>query len=160
MIFLKILVRMSSLAKAILQSFHPKATNWSAFSLGCLFLILASCASTKHVETVAVETLHHDTLYINKEHYDSIYIDRASEIDRTRDTITITKTMTEYRFRFLRDTIRIAKRDSIPYEVIITEVKEVPRPRNLFDYISYVCTIVITTIIVLKLIITTKRIIL
>lgn len=31
------------------------------------------------------------------------------------------------------------KCDSIPYEVQIVNVKEVPRPRNFFDYISYIC---------------------
>ena len=118
---------------------------------------ISSCQTTK---TVPIETLRHDTLYINKEHYDSIYIDNSHLIDRGGDTVFIKDRLIEYRFRLLRDTIYKTRIDSIPYEVRITEVKEVPRPRNLFDYISYVCTIVITTIIVLKLIITTKRIIL
>lgn len=43
----------------------------------------------------------------------------------------------EYRFRLIRDTIRIAKIDSIPYEVEITEVKETYKPPNLFDYLCY-----------------------
>ena len=49
--------------------------------------------------------------------------------------ITITKTKTEYRFRLLRDTIRIAKVDSIPYEVKIVETVEVEHPPSLYDRI-------------------------
>ena len=101
-----------------------------------LIMSISSCQTTK---TVPIESLRHDTLYINKEHYDSIYIDNSHLVDRGGDTIVIKDTKTEYRFRLLRDTIRITKRDSIPYEVKITEVKEVPRPRNLFDYVSYIC---------------------
>lgn len=115
-----------------------------------ILLILTSCSTSRHVQTVPVETLCHDTLYINKQSYDSIYINNSHLIDRGGDTITITKTKTEYRFRFLRDTIRIAKCDSIPYEVRVKEVKEVPRPRNLFDYISYVCFGIILGLVVNK----------
>ena len=141
MIFRKILVRMSSLAKAIPQTILPKAKYWSAFSLGCSLMILASCTTTR---TIPLESLRHDTLYINKATYDSIYIDTSNSLEYhlnplnrlnslNPDTVVITKTKTEYRFSLLRDTIRIAKRDSIPYEVRITEVKEVPKPPNLFD---------------------------
>ena len=104
-----------------------------------LSMSIVSCSTTKQIQTVPIESLHHDTLYINKQSYDSIYIDNTHLIDRGGDTITITKTKTEYRFRLLRDTIRIARIDSIPYEVRITEVEEVPRPRNFFDYVSCLC---------------------
>lgn len=114
-----------------------------------LSLSIVSCSTT--VRTVPLETLRHDTLYINKEKYDSIYINRTSDIDRTRDTITITKTLTEYRYHLLRDTLYKTRTDSIPYEVQIVTVKEVPRPRNLFDYISYICFGIILGLIVLKI---------
>lgn len=131
---------LSQIFRRILRSLRRpyKEKVLPSFSAGLLvgIFLLSSCTSTK---TVPIETLRRDTLYINREHYDSIYINRTSDTDRTRDTITITKTMTEYRFRLLRDTIYKTRIDSIPYEVRITEVKEVPRPRNLFDNISYVC---------------------
>jgi hypothetical protein len=76
-------------------------------------------------------------LYHQHIQYDSIYIyhDRYQEYRRAShpelvsgsppDTVIITKVSTEYRYKLLRDTIRIIRRDSIPYEVTITEVKEV-----------------------------------
>ena len=83
--------------------------------------------------------------------YDSVYIDRSFDTDRTSDTITVTKTMTEYRYRLLRDTVRIVQRDSIPYEVRITEVKEVRKPPNIFDYLCYLSFGILTSMIAIKL---------
>ena len=103
----------------------------AGFLVGIFFF--SSCASTKHVETIPLETLRHDTLYINKEHYDSIYIDNSHLIDRGGDTIVIKDTKTEYRFRFLRDTIYKTRIDSIPYEVTVIETKEIARPLTWYD---------------------------
>lgn len=125
------------------------------FSAGFLvwILFLSSCTTTR---TIPLEILRHDTIYINKEHYDSIYITRTSDTDRTSDTITITKTMTEYRYKYLRDTVRIVQRDSIPYEVRIVETKEVRKPPNLFDYICYISFGILTSILALKVFRMTK----
>lgn len=90
--------------------------------VGILFL-LTSCSTTRHMQLQVAEHIQKDTVFLSNIQYDSIYIDRSSDIDRTRDTIT--KTMTEYRYKYLRDTVRIVQRDTIPYEVRITEVKEV-----------------------------------
>lgn len=147
MIISQIFVRISSFIEAILQKSNPKARYSSVLLLGFSFLIFCSCSTPK---TVPVETLHHDTLYINKEKYDSIYIDNSHLVDRGGDTVYIKDKLIEYRYRFLRDTIRISKCDSIPYEVRITEVKEVSRRRNLFDYISYVCFGIILGLVVNK----------
>lgn len=40
------------------------------------------------------------------------------------------------RHKLLKDTIRVVERDSIPYEVTITEVKEIQRPLTLYDHLS------------------------
>lgn len=99
-----------------------------------LSMSIVSCSTTT---TIPLESLRHDTLYINKEKYDSIYIDNTHLIDRGGDTVYIKDKQIEYRFRLLRDTIRIARIDSIPYEVRITEVKEIRKPPNIFDYLCY-----------------------
>lgn len=131
---------LSQILRRILRSLRRpyKEKVLPSFSAGLLvgIFLLSSCTSTK---TVPIESLRHDTLYVNKEHYDSIYIDNSHLIDRGSDTVFIKDKLIEYRFRLLRDTIYKTRIDSIPYEVRITDVKEVPRPRNLFDYISYVC---------------------
>ena len=137
-----ILVKISSLAKAILHKCHLKASYSSAFPvvspveplLGFSFLIIClvccSCGSTK---VVPIETIRdhqvHDTIFINNVQYDSIYVSQDRFIDRSKDTILIRQHDVEYRYKLLRDTIQHIKlevrHDSIPYEVRITEVKEV-----------------------------------
>lgn len=102
-----------------------------------LSFLLCSCGTSRHVQMQVTDHVHKDTIYLSNIQYDSVYIDRSFDTDRTRDTITITKTMTEYRYRLLRDTTRIVQRDSIPYEVRITEIKEVSKPPNTFDYLCY-----------------------
>lgn len=110
----------------------------------CLMMWL-SCSTTRKVETIPVEAVHavtnRDTIYLHDLCYDSVCIDRSSEIDRTHDTIRITTTNTVYRYKWKRDTIRIIqmveRHDSIPYEVVVTEIKEVRAPPTWFDKAAY-----------------------
>lgn len=118
------------------------------FSAGLLVLIFSSCSTTR---TIPIETIRKDTVYLSNIQYDSIYIDRSSDVDRSRDTITITKTITEYRYKLLRDTIHIVQRDSIPYEIRIVETKEIRKPPNLFDYLCYLSFGIIIGILLWKL---------
>lgn len=104
--------------------------------------IIAGCAAPRHV-TQLVEHVQKDTVYLSNIQYDSIYVYQDKYLDRLRDTILIREINTEIRYKILRDTIEQVKlyiqRDSIPYEVRIETIKEVPRKRCLFDYISYAC---------------------
>lgn len=84
---------------------------------------LMGCGSAKH--THFVHQVERDTLYHQHIQYDSIYIYHDRYLDRSKDTIYVKETEIEYRYKLLRDTIRIIRQDSIPYEVTITEVKEV-----------------------------------
>lgn len=122
MIFSKIFVKISSLIEAILHKYHLKAMNWSAFLFGFSFLIFCSCSTTR---TIPIETIRKDTVYLSNIQYDSIYIYNNVYQDRSRDTLYIKEIQTEYRYKFLRDTIRIVQWDSIPYEVRIIDVKQV-----------------------------------
>lgn len=113
-----------------------------------IVIVTTSCTTTK---TVPTESIRKDTIYINKQSYDSIYIDNTHLIDRGGDTVYIKDKLIEYRFRSLRDTIRIARIDSIPYEVKIIETKEVRKPPNLFDYLCYLSIGIIIGAILWKL---------
>lgn len=156
-IFSKILVRMSSPSGDPHKHSSTKATNWSAFLLGFSFLIFCSCSTTK---TLPVETIKKvtktDTLYINNVQYDSIYISQDKYTDRSRDTILIKETNTEYRYKLLRDTIERVKieviRDSIPYEIRITEIKQVKH----IPWIKPLAVVGIITILVQLIYIFTK----
>ena len=100
-------------------------------------LVLTGCASHRPLQVA--EHVTRDTVYINKLQYDSIYIDNRQKVYQQSDTIYLDRTKHEYRYRLLRDTIYKTQIDSIPYEVCIETVREVPRRRNILDYISYAC---------------------
>lgn len=103
-----------------------------------------SCCSCSVTRTVPIETIKQvtktDTLYLNTFRFDSTYVSHDLLTDRSRDTILIKETNTEIRYKILRDTIERVKieiqRDSIPYEVRIETIKEVPRKRNWLDTVS------------------------
>ena len=117
-------------------------------------LVCCSCGSTK-VVTQTVRDVTVDTVYLSNIQYDSIYIyqDHVSEhhigkmepvtnlekdilIPIRTDTLYIKDKSIEYRYKMLRDTIYKTQVDSIPYQVTITEVKEIQRPLTWYDHLS------------------------
>lgn len=105
---------------------------------------LIGCATPKQV-TQLVRNVERDTIYLNKMQYDSIYIYKEHNVLPLPDSIHlpfngedgrglyIKDVSVEYRYKMLRDTVRQVERDSIPYEVTITEVKEIQRPLTAYD---------------------------
>lgn len=83
--------------------------------------LIAGCKGSQHL--AVSERITHDTCYISNIQYDSIYIDNLHYVDRASDTIVIRVKSVEYRYRMLRDTIKVVKNDSIPYEVRVIETK-------------------------------------
>lgn len=81
-------------------------------------LLFVSC---KTQQPQVVEKVVTNIEYIDRIKYDSIYIDNYVYVDKGSDTITITKTNIEYRYKTLVDSIKVLKVDSIPYEVQVVE---------------------------------------
>ena len=98
-------------------------------------LVLTGCATRRQLQVV--DRITHDTLYQSNVHYDSIYVSQDKFIDRSRDTVYLRDVSVEYRYRHLRDTIYKVQHDSIPYQVTVTEVKEITRPLSLFDHLTH-----------------------
>ena len=98
-------------------------------------LVLTGCATRRQLQVV--NRITHDTLYQSNVHYDSIYIFQDRQLDRSRDTVYLRDVSVEYRYRHLRDTIYKVQHDSIPYQVTVTEVKEITRPLSLFDHLTH-----------------------
>lgn len=119
-----------------------------------VLLVCCSCGTTKHA-TQLVRDVRVDTVYLSNKQYDSIYIykDRVSEHHlgtlppmssngqylnapiRT-DTLYVKDVSIEYRYKLLRDTVYKTQVDSIPYQVTVTEVKEITRPLTWFDHLT------------------------
>lgn len=98
-------------------------------------LVLTGCATRRQLQ--AVERTSVDTVYLSNVQYDSIYIFQDRQLDRSRDTVYLRDVSVEYRYRHLRDTIYKVQHDSIPYQVTVTEVKEITRPLSLFDHLTH-----------------------
>ena len=94
--------------------------------LGVAMLILCSLClvSCKAQQPQVIEKVVTNTEYIDRHHYDSIYIDNYVYVDKGSDTITITKTNIEYRYKTLVDSVEVLRVDSIPYEVQVVEIVE------------------------------------
>ena len=110
------------------------------YAVGCvsglLLPLLFSCSTSRQVRTQLVRETLHDTLIQQAIRHDSVYIYRERLLDRTQDTCYIHDLSVEYRYQLLHDTVRQTMRDSIPYEVRVTEVREVPRKRTVWDWFS------------------------
>lgn len=98
-------------------------------------LVLTGCATRLQLQVV--ERTSVDTVYLSNVQYDSIYIFQDRQLDRSRDTVYLRDVSVEYRYRHLRDTIYKVQHDSIPYQVTVTEVKEITRPLSLFDHLTH-----------------------
>ena len=98
-------------------------------------LVLTGCATRRQLQVVDRTSV--DTIYLSNVQYDSIYIFQDRQLDRSRDTVYLRDVSVEYRYRHLRETIYKVQHDSIPYQVTVTEVKEITRPLSLFDHLTH-----------------------
>lgn len=89
-----------------------------------LILLLPLLIACKTQQPQVVEKVVINTEYIDRHHYDSIYIDNYVYVDKGADTIKVTETKIEYRYKVLTDSIEVLKVDSIPYEVQVVEYVE------------------------------------
>ena len=89
--------------------------------------------------------MQYDSIYIHKDHVSEHHSGTLPPMDskgqyldtqmRT-DTLYVKDVSIEYRYKLLKDTIRVIERDSIPYQVTVTEVKEITRPLTWYDHLS------------------------
>lgn len=111
----------------------------------CLLFVIYSCRTVKYVP---VETVKVDTTYINKLQRDSIYILDSVYVKEKGDIVLIEKYKYLYRDKLVRDTLYMAKTDSIqvPYPV----EKELTRWQQFrMDFGGWAMCIVVISILIL-----------
>lgn len=98
----------------------------------CIVLFcMLSMISCKTQQPTIVEKVVTNTEFVDRHHYDSIYIDNYVFVDKGSDTIKVTETKIEYRYKVLTDSVEVLRVDSIPYTVEV--VKEVERSLNKYE---------------------------
>lgn len=123
--------------QAILDTYRMKRIHLSSWLFAvAISALFVGCSTIKYVP---VEKVVRDSTKVTEIQYDSIYIFKDRLVDKGKDTIYIKEIETEYRYKLLRDTLVNVQIDSIPYEVKVEVVKEVPRKRTTFDIIAYLC---------------------
>lgn len=108
----------------------------------CLLLVICSCRTVKYVP---VETVKVDTTYINKLQRDSIYMLDSVYVKEKGDTVLIEKYKYLYRDKLVRDTLYMAKTDSIqvPYPVEKELTWWLKIKIAIIDFVMVVCILVI-----------------
>ena len=87
--------------------------------------LLAGCGTLRRLPVV--ERVTRDTLYLHQVQYDSVFVSQERYVDRSRDTLYVQERSVEYRYRLLRDTLRIHQVDSVPVIREVEVVREVAR---------------------------------
>lgn len=100
-----------------------------------ILLTCCSCGTSKHV-TKLVRDVRVDTVYLSNMQYDFIYIYKDRYQYRSRDTVYLKDVSLEVKYKLLRDTVKVIQRNSVPYQVTVTEVKEIQRPLTWYDRLT------------------------
>ena len=87
--------------------------------------LLTGCGTQRKLPVV--ERVMRDTVYLHQVQYDSILVSQERYVDRSRDTLYVQERNVEYRYRLLRDTLRIHQVDSVPVVREVEVVREVMR---------------------------------
>lgn len=111
-----------------------------------IVIVLTGCASTRQIQVV--REISRDTLYLSNVQYDSIYVLQDHLTDRSRDTIYVEKVRMEYKYKLLRDTVRVVQIDSIP---VIREVEVVKTERYVPWYAKALSWIGVITLLLIGL---------
>lgn len=120
-------------------------------------MALMMCACKTHEKIVTVEKVTHDTLWHEKTERDSVYLHDSIFVNQFTkgDTIFQIKDRwhTEYRDKYIHDTISIAKVDSIPvpYEVQVEVEKALSWWQKLLMALGGIFSVAVLTIIGLKI---------
>ena len=85
--------------------------------------LLAGCGTPRRLPVV--ERIQRDTLYLHQVQYDSVFVSQERYVDRSHDTLYVQERNVEYRYRLLRDTLRIHQVDSVPVIREVEVVREV-----------------------------------
>lgn len=109
-----------------------------------LVLSTASCSTTRSVnnsesrKTQETSSLVESTI---RDRYDSIYVLHDLSLNTIHDTVWATERITEYRYRYLHDTVLVARTDTLIQLQDVERIQEVQVLRPLsptwFDRLAY-----------------------
>ena len=136
--------------------------NFLAFALGTLqFAVLAlgtlatialfcSCRSSdiatreSSSQNYMQETVSQDSVHVSQLRFDSVIVERYVTVETIRDTVYIKQESNKQHFSILRDTVYVARSDTVVREVEVIKEKEVvktaPQRKSFKSYLICIFT--------------------
>ena len=136
--------------------------NFLAFAFGTLqFAVLAlgtlatialfcSCRSSdiatreSSSQNYMQETVSQDSVHVSQLRFDSVIVERYFTVETNRDTVYIKQESNKQHFSILRDTVYVARSDTVEREVEVIKEKEVvktaPQRKSFKSYLICIFT--------------------
>ena len=139
---------------------HRLIHNILALAFGTMTFIalFCSCRSSdiatreSSIENRKQETVSQDSVHVSQLRFDSIIVEHYYTVETIRDTVYVKQESNKQHFSILRDTVYIARSDTVVREVEVIKEKEAikERPRRKF-FSSYLVCIIYLILLILAL---------
>ena len=139
---------------------HRHIHNILALAFGTMTFIalFCSCRSSdiatreSSIENRKQETVSQDSVHVSQLRFDSIIVEHYYTVETIRDTVYVKQESNKQHFSILRDTVYIARSDTVVREVEVIKEKEAikERPRRKF-FSSYLVCIIYLILLILAL---------
>ena len=146
-----------------ISSIHKLAfgtLKFAVLTLGTLATIalLCSCRSSdiatreSSVQNHMQETVSQDSVHVSQLRFDSVIVERYVTVETIRDTVYVKQESNKQHFSILRDTVFVARSDTIVREVEVIKEKEVVKtaPQRK-PFTLYLIGIFVTILLILVL---------
>ena len=112
--------------------------KFAVFTLGTLATIALFCScrssdiATRESDTLnrMQETVSQDSVHVSQLRFDSVIDEQKFTVETIRDTVFIKQESNKQHFSILRDTVYVARSDTIVREVEVIKEKEVVKDRK------------------------------
>ena len=147
----------------LISSIHKLALGtlkFAVLALGILATIalFCSCRSSDIATRESVtqnhmqETVSQDSIHVSQLHFDSVIVERYFTVETIRDTVYIKQESNKQHYSILRDTVYVARSDTVVREVeVIKEKEAVKTAPQRKPFTSYLICIFASILILLAL---------
>ena len=137
---------------------HRLISSILALTLGTLTFIALFCScrssdiatressSQNHMQ----ETVSQDSVHVSQLRFDSVIVERYVTVETIRDTVYIKQESNKQHFSILRDTVYVARSDTVAREVEVIKEKEVvktaPQRKSFKSYLVCIVASILLTL--------------
>ena len=123
-----------------------------------LVLSTASCSTIRSVNNSESRKAQETTSLVEstiRDRYDSIYVLHDRSLNTIHDTVWATERITEYRFRYLHDTVLVARTDTLIQLQDVERIQEVqvirPGSPSWLDLLAYTSLAILVLLLLYRI---------